>query len=279
MLQTDDVPPAVYQLKVTSGPTLALAPMSLGSGAVGDPVPVGSTQSHLDINATPSTEVTVSYSQDGVMRWYTGADTSSNWFLAFCDDAGEYAGSAINADRASGVVSFNYGFSSSEHATFNNAITIQPAGQNVIFNQGGWIGQASGCNLMVQGAGPGNSAMMTFHCPSEFAGQFGLHGDARLHMGGWSWGTGAWYTMWSSADFANPACDYRFKDAVEPLNSTWETVKALKPIRYRQKEFALPIAEKISSGRGRRSRAVGLCRARTAGDAGRHGGALPEGRS
>jgi Chaperone of endosialidase len=250
MLQTDDVPPAVYQLKVTSGPTLTLAPMTLGSGDVGDPVPVGSTQSHLDINATPSTEVTVSYSQDGVMRWYTGVNTASNWFLARCDDAGEYVGSTLTADRASGVVSTETDFYCygglyvQNFSTLNGGFSVPAISYSTIYNAGGWIGQATRCNFMVQSAGPGNSAMMTFHCAGEFACQFGLHGDSHFHIGGWSFGSGVWYQVWTQADFANPACDYRIKDAVEPLDSTWETVRALKPIRYRQKEFALPIAEK-----------------------------------
>ena len=41
MMQTADVPPSVFQLAVTSAPTITLTPMSLGSGALGTPVPVG----------------------------------------------------------------------------------------------------------------------------------------------------------------------------------------------------------------------------------------------
>lgn len=39
-LQDDAVPAAVYQLKVTSAPTLTLTPMALGSGALGDPIEI-----------------------------------------------------------------------------------------------------------------------------------------------------------------------------------------------------------------------------------------------
>ena len=234
--------PPVWMLEASVSGTLALAPMALGSGKVGDPQPVHSNyfEGGIRLDATPSTEVATQYSQDGVMRWYTGANTASNWFLAFCDDAGQYRGTSILADRATGAVSMDYGLTSSSHTNLNGGFSIGVGAAATIYNSGGWIGQAAQCNFMVQSAGPGNSAMMTFHCAGEFAGQFGLHGDARLHFGGWSWGEGAWYQIWSSIDFANPACDYRFKDAVAPLDSTWDHVKALRPIKYRQKAFELP---------------------------------------
>ena len=238
--------PNVWMLEASGSGTLALAPVALGTGKVGDPVPVCQTApeglevaNHIDIDATPSTEVALSYSQDGVMRWYTGVNTASNWFVAFCDDAGEYAGTAINADRASGAVTMDYGFTSNAHATFNNAITVQPGATSVFYNWGGGIWQAASSNVWVQSVAPGNSAYMTFHCTGEFACNFGLHSDARFHMGGWSFGEGTWYQFWSSADFANPASDYRIKRDIEPLPSMWEKVKSLEPISYRTKDVEL----------------------------------------
>ena len=88
---------------------------------------------------------------------------------------------------------------------------------------------------MVQAAGGGNEAFITFHRPGQFATNFGLGADSRFHYGGWSAGAVS-YQFWTSADFAHPACDYRFKEDIKPLASTWDDVKALRPISYRQKE-------------------------------------------
>jgi Chaperone of endosialidase/Collagen triple helix repeat (20 copies) len=118
-------------------------------------------------------------------------------------------------------------------------LNVQPGGSMTVFNNGGWIGQAGQCNFMVQSAGTGNSAMMTFHCAGEFAGQFGLHGDSYLHIGGWSWGTSAWWRVWTERDFANPASDYRSKRDIKPLPSMWEKVKSLGPISYRTQDVEL----------------------------------------
>lgn len=249
MMQTDDVPPAVYQLKVTSGPTLTLAPMTLGSGDVGDPVPVGTGEflpvdgngfvtSALNIIAPPTdAEAYIGFFDNGGTRhgyvgWTGGARL-----------ANDISGGNMTIDddgytRFAGEVIFG------NNINTNGGISTSPDSMTHIQNPGGWIGQAASTNFMVQSAGPGNSAMMTFHCAGEFACQFGLHGDSHFHIGGWSFGAGNWYQVWTQADFANPACDYRIKQDIEPLDSTWETIKALKPIRYRQKEFALPIAKK-----------------------------------
>ena len=91
-------------------------------------------------------------------------------------------------------------------------------------------------------------AYITFVAPSAFGTNFGLNANGHFYQGGWSDGSN-YFNIWSAKDFANPACDYRFKDAIKPLDSTWDQVKALKPIKYRQREHhaksgGLPLIER-----------------------------------
>ena len=56
--------------------------------------------------------------------------------------------------------------------------------------------------LWVMGAGGGNEAFMTFHRPGVFACNFGLAADGNLWYGGWSFGAGQQYKIWTTRDFA-----------------------------------------------------------------------------
>jgi hypothetical protein len=176
----------------------------------------------------------------GTLQGYMGWEPSSDDLIFVNDPSG-----AILRLKANGVSEFNSSVTCGGPLTANGGLGIPASAWSTIYNSYGWVGQANGGSFMLQGPGSGNSAFMTFHCPGEFAGNFGLHGG-RMQIGGWSWGAGNMYQVWTAQDFANPACDYRIKDAVAPLDSTWDHVKALKPIRYRQREFALPHTEKYS---------------------------------
>jgi hypothetical protein len=54
----------------------------------------------------------------------------------------------------------------------------------------------------------------------------------------WSGGQLQFYT--NDTPIGAIACDYRIKKNVRPLPGMWETVKALKPIRYAHREFSPP---------------------------------------
>jgi hypothetical protein len=130
--------------------------------------------------------------------------------------------------------------------TCNSRLDVN-AGSNLkgtvtIYPTAGYINQAGGGSFMVQTQG--GEAFVTYHVPGSFACNFGLAANGYFYIGGWSLGSGNLYQMWTSRDFANPACDYRIKADIVSLPSMWDRVKALKPVRYRQREFSWPNAPK-----------------------------------
>ena len=195
--------PNVWMLEASGSGTLALAPVALGTGKVGDPVAVGQAMNGpTSIVAVPGDPEGYAYlafwAADYTQRYgYVGhagvevrlTNEISGGQIALNDDGWTYFGGSM---MMNGPLQCQAGFN------------IQPGSYATIFNAGGWIGQAAACNFMVQSAGPGNSAMMSFHCAGEFACQFGLHGDGNFHIGGWSLGAGNWYQVWTQRDFAHP---------------------------------------------------------------------------
>jgi Chaperone of endosialidase len=178
--------PPVFMLEVNAAGKLMLAPMALGSGDVGTPVPVGSD------------------------RLSTGGGT------------------------VDGDLTVN------GHLGVDDGISTN--GGNVFYQAAGSIPQVGPGSFMIQASGSGD-AFATYHCPGAYATNLGLSPNSHFYIGGWSAGAVAWQ-IWSSRDFANPACDYRIKENIEPLPSTWDEVKALRPIKYRQKEYCAPEAPK-----------------------------------
>jgi len=106
----------------------------------------------------------------------------------------------------------NYAVISNGSATFNGTLSAAStitapsltinSGAVTLFQGGGVIGQGSGGTVMVQSAGGGNQAFITFHNAGAFAGNFGLGSDGNMYMGGWSWGAGNAYRFWTTKDFA-----------------------------------------------------------------------------
>ena len=194
--------PAIWMLEASGSGTLALAPVALGTGKVGDPVPVGSD--------VPSDTISIkSVSNEYAYLGFYDSTPTRRGYVGWNNDL---PGTTLTNDISGGQITFNdngYTYFTGE-VVFNNnintngGISTSPDSMTHIQNPGGWIGQAESTNFMVQSAGPGNSAMMTFHCAGEFACQFGLHGDGHLHVGGWSFGAGVWYQVWTQADFAHP---------------------------------------------------------------------------
>jgi hypothetical protein len=113
-------------------------------------------------------------------------------------------------------------------------------GQSVIATAGS-IAQATGGTFWFHSDAAQPDAFCTFLIDGAYGVNFGWNVNGHPYMGGWSAGAD-YYNIWTALDFANPACDYRIKDDIAPLASTWDHVKALNPIRYRQKETAAPRA-------------------------------------
>jgi hypothetical protein len=108
-------------------------------------------------------------------------------------------------------------------------------GSSVIW-AGGSIATTTGGTFWFN-APASNDAFFTFLIDGYYGVNFGWNANGNPYFGGWSAGAN-YYQIWSSRDFANPACDYRIKEDIAPLASTWDHIKALRPIRYRQKEFS-----------------------------------------
>jgi hypothetical protein len=160
----------------------------------------------------------------------SGSNAGSDFGLVSYDDTGAALDAPFQINRATSAATFSGMLSA------NGGIT---ANGQVVFVQtlGGGLGQATPGSTYFQ-ANLGTDCFLSFVVPGNFGAQFGLSSNSNFYVGGWSYGTGVVYQVWTSRDFANPACDYRIKEDIAPLASTWDHVKALNPIRYRQKEFS-----------------------------------------
>lgn len=84
------------------------------------------------------------------------------------------------------------------------------------------------------------------HIGNGFFGRTGNAGAYGSNTHNFYWGGGA-VQMWvdtSNVGNIAVACDYRIKKDVAPLTSTWDAVKALRPITYTQREFTPSGADK-----------------------------------
>ena len=71
------------------------------------------------------------------------------------------------------------------------------------FNSTGNLSQAAGNHALSVKADNNNDAFMSFHIASDYAVHFGLDGATnRMHVGGWSDGTGTQYQLYDSRDFS-----------------------------------------------------------------------------
>ena len=131
MMQTEDVPPAVYQLGVTSKPTITLTPIALGSGDPGTPVQIA-------------------------MR----ADLSGYLPLS--------GGTVAGPLTVSGTLTASNNMAVGGNLGTNN---FSVGGQTVFYQLAGTIPQATGGSVMVQCPGTGNQAFITFHIPGPVRGQ------------------------------------------------------------------------------------------------------------
>jgi hypothetical protein len=242
MLQANDVGgsnPPVYTLGVTSAGTATLAPMALGSGAMGAAVPVGQTQ--------PANQYV-----NGAILVTATPEAGDNAYVGFVNESGArigyvgLVGGAISLHNDQTGASID--IDADGYTRFSGTLVLPYflAENQAVFNQpGGVITQGGSSYTLIQ-APANNEAMISFLCQNQFGVNLGLNPNSYLYMGGWSFGE-VRYQMWTSRDFANPACDYRIKEDVKPLASTWDDVKALRPVSYRQKEFTFQPLPKSES--------------------------------
>jgi hypothetical protein len=221
LLQANDAPsgtiPVVYQLGVDTAGELTLAPVPF-SGTPGTPVPLQFSET-LSIQSVDNLYAYVGFYDSsqtlhGVVGWVSGDgglemfNPTSGGALVLNDNGLTYF---------YGATQFNSGgfFSGIDGYIANPAINTT--------------------SYRFDASAEGNDAYISFLSPNVYGVNFGLNANGNFYMGGWSAGEN-YIQFWTSRDFANPACDYRIKEDVKPLASTWDDVKALRPVSYRQKE-------------------------------------------
>jgi hypothetical protein len=178
----------------------------------------------------------------GLYRWQICLGDSSaeaDFGITLWNDDATATFTPVSINRETGATTINGDLTCNGTGLFgpfncNNAANFT-GNQNFDIAPGG-LGQA-GFSSFVMSADENYDCFATYIVNNQFASQFGQSSNGRYYMGGWSYGAAA-YQFWTSLDFGNPACDYRIKENIAPLASTWDRVKALKPIRYRQKETA-----------------------------------------
>jgi hypothetical protein len=204
----------------------------------------------------------------------TGSNVGSDFVISSFNDAGAPLGAPLSITRSTGVVNTNTlaatGNISATGAITSGAITAAgainsttgkiysaaSAGANaevVLLNeamapQGNLYWDRTSGEVRLS-SGPGTLTVMPgvgqIRHGVGSAGRAGSAGayDINTHNFFWNGANQMWIDSTNTGN-VSVACDYRIKKDVVPLTSTWEQVKALKPISYTQAEFTPPI-EKV----------------------------------
>jgi hypothetical protein len=216
--------PPVFMLEVTSNGALALAPMALGSGDIGTPVPIGEGD-YLPLSGGTLTGYLAAPSPI-----FTLPDGSGSSFVGFLDSSDTRRGYVGYV--AAGARLQNDTSGASFHADDDGFVRFDG---KVQFHAVGAINQAADYSSVNVSSDTTGDAFITFLAPTVYGLNVGLNQNGYFYRGGWSDGPN-YYLFWTQREWGGPGCDYRMKEQVEPLASTWDAIKALKPIKYRQKE-------------------------------------------
>ena len=121
----------------------------------------------------------------------------------------------------------------------NNTLTVGTfVGYTCTFNtSNSYISGGPGVNMFQ--CASGYQVFTSFLIAGQFGANFGMDNGGNFYFGGWSFGNAA-FRLWSTRDFANNPSDYRIKKDVTDLPSMWDTVKALRPIKYTHCDFTPP---------------------------------------
>jgi hypothetical protein len=120
-----------------------------------------------------------------------------------------------------------------------------------------WVRSSNVMQMNFQGSGI--IAINSIGVVSVANGMYGRAGyagayDTNAHNFYW---TGSAAQVWidsTNVGTLTITCDYRIKKDVAPLASTWDAVKALKPISYTQAEFTSPSTRLVQAEQARKAR-------------------------
>ena len=126
------------------------------------------------------------------------------------DGSGNWVGNAIGDSKISSSGNWNTAYGWGNHASAGYIVKGSTIAHSASwstatkFESGGDISQAAGNHALQIYAATNNDAFMAFHISGDYAVHFGLDDSTnRLHVGGWSDGTGTKYQMWDSRDFTS----------------------------------------------------------------------------
>ena len=216
--------PNVWMLEASGSGTLALAPVALGTGKVGDPVPIAAAADlagYLPLagGGTVSGDVSADYfiSNGGV--FYTDAPNSvSNCHIWF-------------RDQTSATKAIIYW----EYSANQLVIQHQDSGASISISVDG------SCHLPYDVyAGYG------YNCRQGMSGARGPNRFNAFYNGGD--GTTQWWIDGTYMGNFYGISDYRTKKDIQLLGSTWDRIKALKPISYTHKDYT-PSTAHIEKGK------------------------------
>jgi hypothetical protein len=195
----------------------------------------------------------------GVARWLfqlgngsaedATQDGSFAYLTAYKND-GSLAFNVLWASRKDGKVRLPQGFGGA--INFDNLITLSdPNGR--IDAQGTWLtlgGGSSGVRLLPNGSGNtvgqailDLTGMLSL---SSYLKAFGIYeragtgAAAGTQVFNWDYVDSTHINVYVGTTLVGtvtPACDYRIKRKVQPLPSTWEAVKALRPVSYSSADY------------------------------------------
>ena len=165
----------------------------------------------------------------------TGSNAGSDFEIDRYSDGGTYLGTPLTISRATGQVGITNVLSVGGAASFAGGLTVSAGGLGV-----------SG-SLSVN-SGDLNVAAGSSYLGTGFWGRAGTSGGYSSYRHNFFWQSSTANTLYAYVEstqwgIAMTPCDYRLKDNVRPLASTWEKIKALKPISFTFRERELVPAD------------------------------------
>ena len=200
-----------------------------------------------------------------------GGNAGGNFDILRYDDAGNFIAPAFSLNRATGTATFGNINSASITATGNVAATGNVSAGGSVLSSSAFL--ATSANAVLAGLGgtiylrPNGQGSGTGEATLDSAGKFiasmlstkeGINGGLLCKTGHANTNSGNWANLFWNGNMQlyvdntyvgqiAIASDYRVKKDVAALPSMWETIKALRPVKYTQADFDPPSAVKTAA--------------------------------
>jgi len=220
---------------------------------------------YVKVNAAPGLASVVGGFKNSVGRWdlalgnqtaESGGNAGSDFELNRFSDAGAYLGNAMTIVRASGAASFGGSITcaallSTSYVQALGSVISQGASATFSLKNASAVALVdifpNSDHLYIRNYAAGSADFLITSggqaiLAKGFSGRNGTAGanDGNVHNFRW---TGTLLEAWVGSTYVGAVtltCDYRYKDNVADLSSTWDAVKALRPITYTAKATPQP---------------------------------------